>query len=86
MNKAFNKQYKTQWVVRRNSELAKIREMFRTAYKNIGGGQQVIDTDEVKGANTSNVQLCGNRGCGFNQNLYCSATGTECFGYIENSI
>ncbi len=36
-----------------------------------------------QGADTSHTVRCANRGCGYNDKTYCSATGTECFGYIS---
>jgi len=50
--------------------------------------EAVVSCDllSAKGEDTSKVHLCGNRGCGFNKDLYCSATGTECFGYILTAI
>jgi len=41
---------------------------------------------EAKGEDTSKVHLCGNRECCFNKDLYCSVTGTECFGYMLTAI
>jgi hypothetical protein len=32
--------------------------------------------------NTDDIELCGNKGCGFNVNRKCTARGTKCFGYI----
>ena len=50
--------------------------------------EHVVSCDllSAKGEDTSKVHLCGNRGCGFNKDLYCSATGTECFGYMLTAI
>lgn len=45
-----------------------------------------LDLLAAKGEDTSEVHLCGNRGCGFNKDLYCTATGTECFGYMRTAI
>jgi hypothetical protein len=32
---------------------------------------------------TDNIEGCGNKGCGFNSSGNCTASGTECFGYID---
>lgn len=50
--------------------------------------EPVVSCDllSAKGEDTSKVHLCGNRGCVFNKDLYCSSTGTECFGYILTVI
>lgn len=31
---------------------------------------------------TTEVETCGNRGCGFNKNNLCTASGTGCYSYI----
>lgn len=35
------------------------------------------------GEKTDGIEDCDNFGCGFNADGKCTATGTECFGYIE---
>lgn len=32
---------------------------------------------------TDEIEDCDNLGCAFNESGKCTATGTECFGYIE---
>ena len=32
---------------------------------------------------TDDIYQCGNKGCGFCVNGECTASGTECFGYID---
>lgn len=39
---------------------------------------------EFKAPKTDDVESCKNLGCGFNLNGKCTASGTECFGYIED--
>ena len=43
----------------------------------------IEDSDYGFKNNTSNIIKCNNKGCGFNKDSKCSATGTTCFGYIE---
>ena len=39
--------------------------------------------DETSLYETSNINLCANKGCGFNTDNVCSSTGTVCYGYME---
>lgn len=32
---------------------------------------------------TDDIECCGNKCCGFNVDGKCTASGTECFGYID---
>ena len=38
------------------------------------------DTDQYE---TSNINLCANKGFGFNTDGMCLSTGTVCYGYME---
>lgn len=48
-------------------------------YKREEMGRDVFDTGE----DTSCIQGCDNKGCGFYKKGKCEAFGTQCFGYIE---
>lgn len=39
-------------------------------------------TVEYEAPKTDNVEECKNQGCGFNVDGACTASGTECFGFI----
>ena len=41
---------------------------------------------DAEGDETSNIEYCGNEGCGFNIKGKCKANGTECFGYIDSDL
>ena len=43
----------------------------------------LIELVDLIGKKTSNTNFCNNNGCGFNVNGKCTASGTECFGYIK---
>jgi len=43
----------------------------------------IIELVDLKGSKTSDIECCGNKGCGYNANGTCTANGTECFGYIK---
>jgi hypothetical protein len=32
---------------------------------------------------TDDIEDCSNKGCGFNINGKCTASGAECFGYVD---
>ena len=32
---------------------------------------------------TDDIEECRNKGCVFNKHGFCTASGTECFGYID---
>lgn len=38
---------------------------------------------DVEPEPTDDIEVCGNKGCGFNECGNCTANGTECFGYID---
>ena len=42
-----------------------------------------LEDDETSQYETSNINLCVNKGCGFNTDNVCSSTGTVCYGYME---
>ena len=43
---------------------------------------EITEVDESK-LKTSNIETCNNKGCGFNVDGNCTASGTTCFGFIE---
>ncbi len=43
----------------------------------------IIELVDLSGQKTDNTDFCDNKGCGFNFNGKCTASGTECFGYID---
>lgn len=38
---------------------------------------------DMEPEHTDDIEECGNKGCGLNEFGNCTASGTECFGYIE---